>query len=65
MLTALAEETADVAYIQQLVICMRLVDDQLTTQEERRNFILFRTQCRYPSEVLGEFLDSKITGEMC
>ena len=43
MLTALAEETADVAYIQQLVICMRLVDDQLTTQEERRNFILFRT----------------------
>ena len=34
MLTALAEETADVAYIQQLVICMRLVDDQLTTQEE-------------------------------
>lgn len=34
MFTVMAEETADVAYIEQLVICMRLIDDQLTTQEE-------------------------------
>ena len=40
MFTVMAEETADVAYIEQLVICMRLIDDQLTTQEE---IFLFRT----------------------
>ena len=34
ILTVITDETENVAYIKRLVICMRVVDDQLTIQGE-------------------------------